>query len=78
MLDWFGELVNKFASMILSVLPHSPVQKYLASFDNLPYLGWLNWFVPVSAIITVAETWLVCIGLFYLYQIILRWVRAIG
>lgn len=78
MLDWFGELVNKFASMILSVLPHSPVQKYLASFDKLPYLGWLNWFVPVSAIITVAETWLVCIGLFYLYQIILRWVRAIG
>ena len=78
MLDWFGELINKFASMILSVLPHSPVQKYLASFDNLPYLGWLNWFVPVSAIITVAETWLVCIGLFYLYQIILRWVRAIG
>lgn len=78
MLDFMAELLSKFASMILSVLPHSPVQKYLASFDNLPYLGWLNWFVPVSAIITVAETWLVCIGLFYLYQIILRWVRAIG
>lgn len=77
MLNFMAELLEKFAGMILSVLPHSPVQKYLASFADLPYLSWLNWFFPVSAILTVCETWLVAIGLFYLYQIILRWVKAI-
>lgn len=77
MLEFMSELLNKFASMILSVLPHSPVQGYLASFANLPYLSWLNWFFPVFACITVAEAWLVAIGLFYIYQVILRWVKVI-
>ena len=78
MLDFMSELLNKFANMILSVLPHSPIQRYLASFADLPYLSWLNWFIPVAEILTICETWLVAIGLFYLYQIILRWVKAIG
>lgn len=77
MLDFMSELLNKFASIILNVLPSSPVQRYLAAFDNMPYLKYLNWFIPVGSILVVCETWLVCIGLFYLYQIILRWVKAI-
>lgn len=77
MLDFMSELLNKFASLIVSVLPSSPVQKYLSSFADLPYLSWLNWFFPVSACITVAEAWLVAIGLFYIYSVILRWVKVI-
>lgn len=77
MLEFMTELLNKFASMILSVLPHSPIQIYLASFSELPYLGWLNWFFPVSACIKIGEAWLVAISLFYIYQVILRWVKVI-
>lgn len=78
MLDWFLELLNKFGNMIVSVLPTSPVQRYLSVFDDLPYLSWLNWFIPVSSILIVMETWLTAIALFYLYSIILRWVKAIS
>lgn len=77
MLDWFLELLNKFGNMIVSVLPTSPVQRYLSAFDDLPYLSWLNWFIPVSSILVVMETWLTAIALFYLYSIILRWIKAI-
>ena len=78
MLDWFGQLLNKFADVIVSVLPHSPIQPFLAQFKDLPYLGYLNWFMPISSILTVCEVWLACIAIFYLYSIILRWVKAIG
>lgn len=78
MLEWIQELLSKFGSMILSVLPQSPVQKFLASFDDLPYLNYLNWFIPISSIIIVLEAWLAAIALFYVYSIIMRWIKLIG
>lgn len=78
MLEWIQELLVKFGNMILSVLPHSPVQKFLASFEDLPYLSWLNWFIPVSSILIVIEAWLTAIALFYVYSIIMRWIKLIG
>lgn len=77
MLDWFAELLAKFGNMILTALPKSPVQQFLGSFEDLPYLGYLNWFIPISSIIIVLEAWLVAIAVFYLYSMILRWIRAI-
>lgn len=78
MLAWFGELFNKFAAAVAAVLPRSPFSDALASFSNLPYLGWLNWFIPVGACIKIATAWLAAIALFYLYGIIMRWVKMIG
>lgn len=78
MLDWFQDIMSEFGNTIVDFLPVSPVARYIDTFSNLPYLSWLNWFVPVASIITIGETWLVCIGLFYMYSIILRWIKAIG
>ncbi|AXH77185.1 MAG: hypothetical protein [Inoviridae sp.] len=78
MLDWFAELLAKFGNMILSVLPKSPIQQFLGSFSELPYLSALNWFFPVSSVIIVMEAWLVAIACFYLYSLVLRWIKAIS
>lgn len=78
MLDWFLELLNKFGNMIVRLLPTSPVQKFLSMFEDIPYLSYLNWFIPVSSILVVMEVWLSAIALFYLYSIILRWIKAIS
>lgn len=77
MIEWFSEMLAKFGNMIISVLPKSPVQQFLNSFNDLPYLQYLNWFIPISSIIVVLEAWLVAIAIFYLYSLILRWVKAI-
>lgn len=64
-------------SFVLGILPNSPFQ----SISNSPiseFLGTLNFFVPVSEILSIGQAWLVCVGLFYLYQIVLRWVKAIN
>lgn len=78
MLDFIMELFSKFASTLVKVLPVSPFQPYITAFSDLPYLGYLNWFLPIGACIKIGEAWLVAIGLFYLYSIILRWIKAIS
>lgn len=77
MLDWFLELLQKFAQVILDALPHSPVKQILREIGQPEWLGYLNWFVPVSAIINLLIIFGSAITIYYLYQIILRWVKAI-
>lgn len=62
---------------IIGLLPSSPF-KYLENTDIAKYLNGLNWVFPFDFMITTGEVWLVAVGCFYLYQVILRWVRAIG
>ena len=63
---------------LIQLLPTSPFQPYIEQFASLPYLGYLNWFFPVSECLVVAGAWLTAISLFYLYSVIMRWVKMIG
>lgn len=74
----FEAVFQKFSEALLQVLPLSPFQQYIDQFRSLPYLGWLNWFFPVGSCLTVMAAWLVAVGLFYLYSILMRWLKIIG
>lgn len=78
MLNWFSELFNKFGNWLVSVLPQSPFRPYIEQFQKLPYLGYLNWFIPVGVIVKVFFAYLGAISLFYVYSIIARWVKLLG
>lgn len=71
------EIVTKFLDWVLQLLPASPFVAYIDALESIPFLSWLNYFIPVSSFIAIGETWLVSVGVFYLYSIILRWIRAI-
>lgn len=71
------EIITKFLNWVLSVLPSSPFAKILDALEAVPFLGYLNYFVPVATFVAIGELWLTAVGLFYLYSIILRWIRAI-
>lgn len=75
--NWFLGVFEDFLGVVLDVLPTSPFTSYIEALNSLPYLQYLNWFVPVGQIIAVGELWLVAVGLFYLYSIVMRWIRAI-
>ncbi len=78
-LDWMKELIGRFANWLLSLLPHSPFKSIQNFLDPIkPYLGYLNWFVPVNWILGVLTVWLTAVATFYLYSIIMRWVKMIG
>ena len=64
--------VSGIFDKILKYLPTSPFITFINKMQDLPYLG-----LPISQIIAIGEAWLVAIGLFYAYQIVLRWIKAI-
>lgn len=63
--------------LILSLLPDSPFQSLSMPSSVSTRLGYLNWLVPVSSILTVLTAWLTAVSIFYIYQIILRWTKVI-
>ncbi|HCS83618.1 MAG TPA: hypothetical protein DIV51_02905 [Lachnospiraceae bacterium] len=71
------EIVTKFLDWVLKLLPTSPFAAYIDALENIPFLAYLNYFLPISTFVAIGEAWLVAVGLFYLYSIILRWIRAI-
>lgn len=63
---------------VLQLLPQSPFRPALAAVADLPWLGYLNWFFPVSECVAALGLWVSAIGLYYIYMVALRWLRVIG
>lgn len=78
MLDWLNDMWNGFSGILLSALPTSPFVQWISKIEQLPYLGYVNWLIPFDDFITIGTTYLACIGLFYLYMVIARWLKVIG
>lgn len=74
-------LWNTFFTALSSVLPLSPFSGFIDSieFDSAFTLGlsWLNWFIPVSVFVSIILDWLVAVGLYFLYQSVMRWIGLI-
>lgn len=76
-LTWLGDGLAQLGGVIVDVLPKSPFVYVEMSPEVSNVLGYVNYFVPVSACVAIAEAWLVAIGGWYMYQIVLRWVKAV-
>ncbi len=69
--------IGTFISALMGLLPNSPFQ----SIDNTPvaeFLNNINWIIPVAQCLTILVSWGACIGIYYLIQIIMRWVKVIN
>ena len=77
MIAWMSELKNAFLALVLKLLPLSPFSKYIDALEEVPYLGYLNWFVPVKDFVAIGSAWLGVITTYYLLSILLRWLKAI-
>lgn len=74
-LEWLSGTFQKIANNILSILPTSPIV-YLQSDSTVSlYLGYVNYFIPVYLWISILESWLVAIGIYYVVRVILRWLK---
>lgn len=71
------ELIQQFGAWVMGLLPRSPFVAFIDALEQMPFLSTLNYFVPIGTFVAIGEAWLVSIGIFYLYSIILRWIRAI-
>lgn len=71
------EILDALLDAALALLPASPFAAHIQALGGLPYLGYLNWFIPVGTFLAIGTSWLGAVGIFYLVQIILRWIKAI-
>ena len=76
--DVLKNLWDSFVQLALSALPLSPVSSYLEYFVSLPYLGYINWFIPIGTCVKIMSAWIGCITAYYVLSAILRWAKLIA
>ena len=52
-------------SFVLALLPASPFQGFQYLTENIPYLSFVNWIVPIDEMLVITETWLVVVATYY-------------
>lgn len=77
-IEQLKQLLLALANAALAILPDSPFQSFLKTLGTIPGLGYLNYFVPVAEMVVILEAWLAAIAIFYIYQLVLRWIKLIG
>lgn len=60
------------AGILIAILPVSPFVSVIDSLEAIPYLSYVNWFIPVGRIITTLTAWAAAIGVYYAIAWILR------
>lgn len=76
-LNAIGDTVSSIGDKIISILPKSPFIFLDANPQVKEVLGFLNWFFPIDTMIAMTEFWLTAIVIYYVLQVILRWVKII-
>lgn len=81
--DFIVYIINKIIyivgialNTIFGLLPNTPFAIDETSVIS-EYMGYLNWIIPIDKILIVTMSWLTAIALYYVYQIVLRWIKAI-
>ena len=75
-----GDIINSGIRGVLALLPDSPflvVQEATSYSELRVWLSMVNWFVPIDVFVGIMEAWLACIGVYYVWQIVLRWLNVI-
>ena len=69
--------VNIKSQFLVGFLPRSPFRSIINSMGNIPYIDTISWFVPIDEIVLLLMYWTTAIGIYYVYSIALRWIKAI-
>lgn len=79
MFDTLSDALIDFAVSIIELFPASPftVLEELSNSEVYEWLRMVNWFVPIGTFVSILEAWLTCVGVYYIYQIVLRWIKVI-
>lgn len=71
-------VINQILSVVFFFLPLSPFKQSWTALADNEVIQYMNWFIPVGEFIAITVTWLAAIAVFYAYQVILRWLKAIS
>lgn len=78
MLAFMKEMLDKLLHLVLSLFPVSPFAPVIREIADIPYLGVLNWFIPITEIVAIGTLWLTAIAMYYAWMVVARWVKVLG
>lgn len=78
MFEWMTDFIDKLGAGLVQLLPLSPFTSIINALESMPYLQYINWFIPFGTMVKISAGWLVAIGLHYAYSIVMRWVKMIS
>ena len=73
-------VMKAFSSMlavIMDLLPDSPFRGFIDNIISIPYIGFLNYFVPICDFVAILTAWGTAIATYYVFSAILRTINAI-
>ena len=73
-----SSIINSVLSVVFSFLPPSPFKDVFKGMAENEVIQYINWFVPVGDFLAMMVVWLGAIIVFYTYQVILRWIKAVA
>ena len=73
-----NEIFEQVFEYILTLLPTSPFAHFSLPAPIQDMLGYVNYYVPISEMLVVCASWVSCIAIYYIYQLILRKINAIS
>lgn len=78
MAAFMKQMLDKFLGVVLSLFPVSPFLPAIRELSALPYLGYINWFVPIGDFLKIGTLWITAIAAYYAWSVIARWVKLLG
>lgn len=64
-------------SVVISLLPSSPFVGFANLMASIPYLSYLNWFLPISEMTVVFESWLAVVSVYYGFLYLMNYVGVL-
>ncbi len=74
---YMKELLDKLLYAVINLFPVSPFLPAIRELGSFPYLGYLNWFMPIGNFVKIGSLWLTAIGVYYAWSVIARWVKLL-
>lgn len=77
-INFLIEVITMLIGLIMSVLPDSPFKTLeLFNFPGLELLGYLDFVIPFDFILKVMGAWILCMGIYYIYKIIMKLIKVV-
>jgi len=70
-------LFSKVLSVIFSILPNSPFSSIPDNSSISEFMPYLAWILPIKSIVGILVTWLSAMSIYYIYSVVMRWIKLI-
>lgn len=76
-MDILKSMWGTFSAQLMQLLPLSPFRSWIDYLSSVPYLGYINWFIPMQTVLGITAAWVSAIATYYIYSAILRWLNMV-